>query len=96
MEDEGLTFDVLKPKSEAAATFVDFAVNIIEFSETIRMVGPMEKELEELTVKLNEANETARKGKARVEELNAQLKVLIDKFDLVNGEKEKALADAKI
>jgi len=96
IEDEGLTFDVLKPKSEAAATFIEFALNIIDFSDVIRMVGPMEKELEELTQKLNEANDSARRSKEKVDKLNSELKVLIDKFDLVNNEKEKAIAEAKV
>lgn len=87
---------MLKPKSEAAATFIDFANNIIEFAEVIRMVGPMEAELAELTVKLSEANESARVSKEKVDRLNSELKVLIDKYDAVNAEKEAALAEAKV
>jgi dynein heavy chain 1 len=95
IEEEGLTFEMLKPKSEAAATFIDFALNIIEFAEVMAMVGPMEAELGELTVKLNEANETARVSQEKVDKLNAMLKELIDKYDLVNNEKQGAMAEAK-
>jgi len=87
---------VLKPKSEAAATFVDFAVNIIEFNEVIKMVGPMEAELAELSVKLADANESARLSQEKVDKLNAMLKELIDKYEQVNAEKESALAEAKV
>lgn len=94
--EEGLTVELLKPKSEAAATFIDFCVNIIEFSETMAMVGPMEAELNELTVKLGEAKETARVSQEKVITLNAQLKELVDQYDKVNAEKESALAEAKV
>jgi dynein heavy chain len=79
IEDEGLTFDVLKPKSEAAATFIEFAANIIEFNEVIKLVGPMEAELADLSVKLAAANESARISQNQVDTLNAKLKELIDK-----------------
>lgn len=87
---------MLKPKSEAAATFIEFSYNIIEFAEVIRMVGPMEEELSKLSVQLNEANESARNSQDKVDKLNAQLKELIDKYNKVNAQKEEALADAKI
>lgn len=70
---------MLKPKSEAAATFIDFAVNIIDFADVIKLVGPMEAELADLSVKLAEANETARQSQEKVDKLNAMLKELIDK-----------------
>jgi len=86
----------MKPKSEAAATFIEFAINIIEFSETMAKVGPMEEELRELSKKLAEANETARVSQEKVDSLNAKLRTLIAQYDEVNGQKEMALADAKL
>jgi len=77
--EEGLTVEVLKPKSEAAATFIEFAINIIDFSETIAKVGPMEEELKDLTKKLFDANESARLSQEKVDDLNAKLKTLIDR-----------------
>jgi len=75
--EEGLSYDLMKPKSEAAATFIDFAINIIEFSETMAKVGPMEEELRDLSKKLAEANETARVSQEKVDMLNAKLRTLI-------------------
>jgi chromosome segregation ATPase len=76
--------------------FCDFAINIIEFSEVMNMVGPMEKELAELAVKLVEANDKAQKSEEKVFNLNAQLSKLKDQYDKVNKEKEDALKEAKI
>lgn len=75
--EEGLSYELMKPKSEAAATFIEFAINIIEFSETMAKVGPMEEELRELSKKLAEANETARVSQEKVDALNAKLRTLI-------------------
>jgi hypothetical protein len=79
IEEEGLSIELMKPKSEAAATFIEFAINIIEFSDVMRMVGPMEAELADLSVKLGEANESARVSQEKVDKLEKMLKELIDK-----------------
>lgn len=78
INEEELTVELLTKKSGAAAIFCDFALNIIEFAEVIKMVGPMEEELRELAIKLEKANEDARKSQEMVDTLNAKLKVLID------------------
>jgi len=76
--DEELTVELLTKKSGAAAIFCEFAINIIEFAEVIRMVGPMEEELKELGIKLEKANEEARISQETVDRLNAELKKLVD------------------
>lgn len=96
INDEELTVELLTKKSGAAAIFCDFALNIIEFAEVIKMVGPMEDELRELAIKLEKANEDARKSQEMVDTLNAKLKVLIDQYNEVNATKEAALAEAKV
>jgi len=83
-------------KSGAAATFIDFAINICEFAEVIRRVGPMEEELRELAIKLEKANEDARISQELVDRLNGDLKILIDQYEEVNARKEAALAEAKV
>lgn len=94
--EEELTVELLTKKSAAAATFCEFAINIIEFAEVIRMVGPMEEELKELGIKLEKANEDARISQETVDRLNAELKKLIDEYEKVNATKEAALAEAKV
>lgn len=96
INEEELTVELLTKKSGAAAIFCDFALNIIEFAEVIKMVGPMEQELAELAIKLEKANEDARKSQEMVDTLNAKLKVLIDQYNEVNATKEAALAEAKV
>lgn len=77
--EEELTVELLTKKSRVAAILCDFALNIFEFHEVIRMVGPMEEEVRELAYKLKKASEDARKSQEMVDTLNAKLKVLIDK-----------------
>lgn len=76
--------------------FIDFANNIIEFSEVMNMVGPMEQELKDLSVKLDIANKEASESEDKVNKLNAQLQKLVEQFNKVNKEKEDALKEAKI
>lgn len=96
INDEELTVELLAKKSAAAMAFCDFAINIIDFAEVIRMVGPMEEELRELAIKLEQANEDARISQETVDKLNKELKVLVDQYEEVNARKEKALAEAKV
>jgi dynein heavy chain len=94
--DEDLSVEFVLKKSAVAGTFLDFAINIIDFAEVMDNVGPMEQELADLKIKLDEANNNAKNATDRKNQLNAMLKELFDKSDRVNKEKEDALREAKV
>ena len=94
LTDPDFNAEFVKGKSGAAAGLCDWVVNIVGFFEVFCDVEPKRIMLAEAEAQLSAAQEKLSKIMAKIDELDAALKILTDKFQAATDEKLACQAEA--